>query len=75
MIKFTNNSQDHFEDDDAAFNDVKRGASKGYLVFPDNFTNHMKNRALQKKFADNETLDGSTITVHMDFSGEFGKNF
>jgi hypothetical protein len=62
--------QDEFNSKEEALIDIQSGASKGYLVFPDNFTEHMKNRGLQRNFADNETLEGSTITFHMDYSGK-----
>ncbi|OXA56684.1 ABC transporter G family member 20 [Folsomia candida] len=69
MNRFGNNILwDNFETADEAFESVKSGAVKGFMEFPDNFTTHMKNRALHRNYADNETLVGSTINFHMDFS-------
>lgn len=35
---------------------------------PPNFTENLKLRALHKNFADEETIDGSTISIKMDKS-------
>ncbi|XP_035707991.1 uncharacterized protein LOC110850319 [Folsomia candida] len=49
---------------------VERGRILGMLEFPGNFTMHMQNRVLQRNFADNEAIDGSTISVRMDESNK-----
>ncbi|XP_021944865.1 uncharacterized protein LOC110843212 [Folsomia candida] len=38
----------------------------GLVRFPENYELHIKNRVLQNKFADNETIAGSTILIKMD---------
>lgn len=51
-----------------ALSDVKTGKIWGYMSFPNNFSNHLIDRAAANIFADNETLDGSTITLQLDHS-------
>ncbi|XP_021950773.1 ABC transporter G family member 23 isoform X2 [Folsomia candida] len=54
-----------------ALSDVKTGKIWGYMSFPNNFSNHLIDRAAANIFADNETLDGSTITLQLDHSHYF----
>ncbi|XP_035707989.1 ABC transporter G family member 23-like isoform X2 [Folsomia candida] len=49
---------------------LEGGRVLGMLEFPANFSLHMQNRMLQRNFANNETIDGSTISVRMDESNK-----
>ncbi|XP_035707282.1 ABC transporter G family member 23-like isoform X1 [Folsomia candida] len=51
-----------------ALNDVKQGKLSGYISIPANFSEHSKARFLFGLHSDNETLDGSTVTVRLDHS-------
>lgn len=48
---------------------IHKGDAIGYLEFPENFTHHFRNRAVHRNFADNETIDGSSLRMRMDLSG------
>jgi phosphoserine aminotransferase len=50
---------------------VQNGESIGYLSFPKDFSQHLKERMLFRAFSDNETIDGSTITLRMDMTSNF----
>ncbi len=43
----------------------------GYLIIPSNFSAHVKDRLIFRLYADNETLDGSTVGVRLDMTREF----
>lgn len=49
---------------------VEKGDLLGIVEFPANFSLHMRNRMLQRNFADNKTIDGSTLPVQMDESSK-----
>ncbi|OXA53873.1 ABC transporter G family member 23 [Folsomia candida] len=49
---------------------VEKGDLLGIVEFPANFSLHMRNRMLQRNFADNKTIDGSTLPVQMDESNK-----
>ncbi len=48
---------------------IQRGDAIGYVEFPSNYTQHFIQRLLQRNFANNETIDGSTIKSRWDLSG------
>lgn len=48
---------------------MARGSIRGYIEIPDNYSVHIIERAVTTLFASNETVDGTTVTMHMDMSG------
>jgi hypothetical protein len=51
-----------------ALDNVRAGTTWGYIRFPQNFSQHLTDRALTGNFAENETLESSTIQFRMDMS-------
>lgn len=51
-------------------NHIRDGRAIAVVAFPHNYTNHMKNRILEKNFASNETIEGTTISIAMDESSK-----
>ncbi len=49
---------------------IERGDAIGYVEFPSNYTNYFIQRLLRRNFADNKTIDGSTIKSRWDLSGK-----
>ncbi|XP_021967250.1 uncharacterized protein LOC110862362 [Folsomia candida] len=47
---------------------IKAGDLMGYLKFPENFTENMRKRFVWRIYADEETLNGSTISIRLDNS-------
>ncbi|OXA37567.1 uncharacterized protein LOC110862360 isoform X2 [Folsomia candida] len=47
---------------------IKSGDLMGYIKFPANFTENMKKRFVWRIYADEETLNGSTISIRLDNS-------
>ncbi|XP_035714049.1 ABC transporter G family member 23-like [Folsomia candida] len=52
-----------------ALDSVTSGQSSGYVVIPLNFTFHSNNRFVWNIHSDNETIEGSNISVKLDNSG------
>ncbi|OXA44305.1 ABC transporter G family member 23 [Folsomia candida] len=52
-----------------ALDSVTSGQSSGYVVIPSNFTFHSNNRFVWNIHSDNESIEGSTISVKLDNSG------
>ncbi len=52
-----------------ALSSIEKGHAIGYIEFPTNYTNYVRNRGLYRNFVDNETLDGSALKMRMDLSG------
>ncbi|OXA47292.1 ABC transporter G family member 23 [Folsomia candida] len=49
-------------------NNIRAGRSAALVEFPQNYTNHMTNWALDKNYVSNETIHGTTISIRMDES-------
>ncbi|OXA48703.1 ABC transporter G family member 23 [Folsomia candida] len=47
---------------------IRAGKSVALVEFPHNYTNHMRNRILERNYVSNETIDGTTISIAMDQS-------
>jgi hypothetical protein len=54
-----------------ALYDVQIGKLWGYMEFPANYSQNLVNRGLEGIWADNATLDLSTISLRMDYSHYF----
>ncbi|XP_035707800.1 uncharacterized protein LOC110850306 [Folsomia candida] len=50
------------------YESIQNGKTIALLAFPGNFGHHMKDRIVQRNFADSGTIDGSTITIALDES-------
>lgn len=50
---------------------VVNGDAWGYFSTPSNFSFHFEKLALEKKFAQNETFEGSRIHLTMDYSSVY----
>lgn len=57
-----------FKSKSDAFEAVSEGRIWGFVNIPNNYTEYMKERMLTKLYADNDTLDGTIIGIHMDMS-------
>jgi len=50
---------------------VQAGNLWGYILIPANFTQHVESMAVEQKYAENSTLEGSRIGVRMDMSSKY----
>ncbi|CAL8123130.1 unnamed protein product [Orchesella dallaii] len=55
-----------------AYEQVKEGNLWGYFVFPTNYSQHLANLVVEQKFAENETIEGSRVSLRMDMSSYLG---
>lgn len=62
--------QDPYSTEGAARRAVQTGAAWGLVHFPANFSYHMARRQVMLQDADEEDVDGSEVTVHIDMSSE-----
>ncbi|XP_035711665.1 ABC transporter G family member 23 isoform X2 [Folsomia candida] len=53
---------------ESGLQDIHDGKTFAVLAFPQNYEFHMRNRILERNFADNETVSGTTISIRMDES-------
>lgn len=54
-----------------SINLVQRGDAIAYIEFPANFTYFLWNRIAYGNYADNETVQGSSVNFRMDVSGTY----
>ncbi|CAL8123150.1 unnamed protein product [Orchesella dallaii] len=64
-----------YNSEDEAKAGVHHGDLWGYLVFPTNYTQHTLDLVTAGRFAENETLEGSRIHMHLDMSQYIGSFF
>ncbi|XP_021953441.1 ABC transporter G family member 23 [Folsomia candida] len=57
------------------YESIQKGKTVALLAFPGNFGHHMKDRIVHRNFADNETIDGSTITIALDESNSISSSW
>ncbi|XP_035711650.1 uncharacterized protein LOC110854837 isoform X1 [Folsomia candida] len=53
---------------ESGLQDIHDGNTFAVLSFPPNYAFHMRNRILERNFAGNETISGTTISIRMDES-------
>jgi hypothetical protein len=54
--------------EEEAVEEIQAGRLWGYMSVPENYSQHMGDRALSRNYATNETIDGTTISFRMDMS-------
>ncbi|CAL8069709.1 unnamed protein product [Orchesella dallaii] len=57
-----------FQSEEQAINAVKDSSIAAFIIFPGNFTTHMKDRIVFNNFAESETLEGSQIELRRDMT-------
>jgi hypothetical protein len=54
--------------EEEALENVKNGKTWGYISFPKNYSEHLADRIVAGKFAENDTLAGSVVRLRLDMS-------
>jgi len=52
-----------------AIENVQRGSIWGFLVFPQNYSQHLQDRLIAGNFPDNSSLIDSSVSLRLDMSG------
>ncbi|XP_035706144.1 ABC transporter G family member 20 isoform X2 [Folsomia candida] len=64
-----------YASEESALASLKLGKTHGYLVIPKNFSIHTVDRVAFGKFADGDTLAGSSIPIYIDYSNFLRNEF
>jgi len=56
---------------EVALNHVQGGNLWGYILIPGNYSKHVEKMAVEQKYAENGTLEGSRVRVMMDMSSKY----
>lgn len=59
-----------FSNDDEALKAVSQGNIQGYIEIPDNYSTYAVERAIAGLFLETESINGSTVKLHLDQSGK-----
>lgn len=60
--------QDYFDDEESAYQAVKRGKAWGTLSFTTNYSQSLRQRMEEGQYADNLILDDSIVSIRLDES-------
>lgn len=61
---------EHYDTAEAAYEQVRRGWAWGSMIFTSNYSDALKERSEEGRFATDEALAASEIEVRLDMSGE-----
>jgi len=59
-----------YTSEEEALKGIQKGDLWGYITVPENYTSHLRDRVVNGRFSESETLNGSEFGVALDMSGK-----